>query len=74
MALHLLATYLMAALCLVSGIGLAGFHLFQNWRELQSSSPAYLQARRNFALKILPASLLLAAGLLLFVMAGFFQG
>jgi hypothetical protein len=74
MAAHELATYLVAALCFVGGCGLAGYYLFQSWHDLQSSSPAYLEARRNMVLKLLPACLLLAAAVLLFVMAGFFQG
>jgi len=69
---HILATDLVAALCFMGGSGLAGLYLFQNWHDLQPSTPGYLHARRNLAVKLLPAAILLVAGLLLFIMAGFF--
>jgi hypothetical protein len=74
MMTHELATFLVAALCFAGACGLMGFTLSQHWRELQRSSPAFVQARINFALKILPASMLLVIAILLLAIGLFSQG
>ena len=74
MATHELATFFVAALCFAGACGLTGLMLSQHWRELQRSSPAFMQARINFALKILPASMLLVIAILLLAIGLFSQG
>jgi hypothetical protein len=71
---HELATFLVAALCFAGACGLTGFMLSQHWHELQRSSPAFVQARINFALKILPASMLLVIAILMLAIGLFSQG
>jgi cell division protein FtsX len=71
---HELATFLIAALCFVSGCGLVGYRLSQQWPKLQHSSPTYLQARLSFLVKIIPASLLLAIAMLLLAIGLFSHG
>ncbi len=74
MMTHELATFLVAAFCFAGACGLTGFMLFEHWHELQRSSPAFVQARINFALKILPASILLLIAILLLAIGLFSQG
>ncbi len=71
---HELATFFIAALCFAGGCGLVGYRLSQQWHDLQRSSPAYLQARLNFIVQVIPASLLLAIALLLLAIGLFSHG